>query len=112
MLHSYTVDWTVTRTTSAVRLASATAQYEVETYPNPVGDVLNLNYVLPRAAPVSLTVLDAAGRTVKVIRYPRQAAGRYQYQLLPAELGAQKAGVYTLVVNVDGVPVARQLVRE
>ena len=112
VLHTYTVDWTVTRTTSAVRLASATAQYEVETYPNPVGDVLNLNYVLPRAAPVSLTVLDAAGRTVKVIRYPRQAAGRYQYQLLPAELGAQKAGVYTLVVNVDGVPVARQLVRE
>ncbi|WP_426060644.1 M64 family metallopeptidase [Hymenobacter sp. B1770] len=110
--HAYTVNWTISRKATSVSMASATAQYNVETYPNPVGDVLNLNYVLPRAAPVALTVLDAAGRTVKTIRYPRQAAGRYEYQLEAAQLGLRSAGTYTLIVNVDGVLMKRQLVRE
>ncbi|MDB5235800.1 MAG: hypothetical protein JWR44_2793 [Hymenobacter sp.] len=110
--HSYTVDWTVTRTATGIRMASATAEYAVETYPNPVGDVLNLTYTLPRTAPVVLTLFDAAGRTVKTVRYNRQPAGRYQYQLQPEELGMRQAGTYTLLVNVDGVPVTRQLVRE
>ncbi|WP_210516555.1 M64 family metallopeptidase [Hymenobacter terricola] len=110
--HSYTVDWTINRTVTGVTMASATAEYEVETYPNPVGDLLNLNYTLPRTAPVVLTVLDAAGRTVRTIRYNRQAPGRYQYQLKPDELGIRAVGVYTLLLNVDGVPISRQLVKE
>jgi hypothetical protein len=84
----------------------------VEIYPNPVGDVLNLNYVLPRRTPVVLTVLDATGRTVKTIRYNRQAAGSYQHQLSVEELGVRKAGTYTLLLNVDGVPIAHQLVKQ
>lgn len=110
--HSYAVDWTVTRTATGIRAASATAEYEVETYPNPVGDVLNLNYVLPRAAPVVLTVVDATGRTVKTLRYNRQPAGRYQYRLQPVELGLRQAGTYTLLLNVDGLLITRQLVKE
>jgi hypothetical protein len=110
--HSYTVDWTIKGTVTGVSLASATAEYEVEVYPNPVGDVLNLNYVLPRRTPVVLTVLDATGRTVKTIRYNRQAAGRYQHQLSVEELGVRKAGTYTLLLNVDGVPIAHQLVKQ
>ena len=110
--HSYAVDWTVTRTVTGVSLASATAEYEVETYPNPVGEVLNLAYTLPRAAPVVLTVIDAAGRTVKTLRYSRQPAGRYQFRLQPQELGLRGAGTYTLLLNVDGLLITRQLVKE
>ncbi|UOQ97218.1 M64 family metallo-endopeptidase [Hymenobacter sp. 5317J-9] len=110
--HTYTVNWTINRTTTAVRMASATAEYEVETYPNPVGDLLNLNYTLPRTAPVVLTLHDAAGRTVKTLRYNRQAAGRYQYQLRPEDLGVRAAGTYTLLINVDGVLISRQLTKE
>lgn len=111
-LHSYTVDWTITRTATGVNMASSTAEYEVETYPNPVGDVLNLSYTLPRPAPVVLTVTDAAGRPVKTIRYARQLPGRYQYQLRPEELGVRAAGVYTLRLNVDGIVTSRQLVKD
>ena len=111
-LHSYTVDWTITRTATGVSMASSTAEYEVETFPNPFGDVLNLNYTLPRPAPVVLTVTDAAGRAVKTIRYARQQPGRYQYQLRPEELGVRAAGVYTLLLDVDGIVTSRQLVKE
>ena len=110
--HSYTVDWTITRTVSGVSMASATAVYEVETYPNPVSDVLTLNYQLPRVAPVTVTVYDATGRKVKTIRYNRQSAGRYHYQLRPEELGISQAGIYTLLLDVDGIPITRQLVKQ
>ncbi|HEX8429046.1 M64 family metallopeptidase [Hymenobacter sp.] len=110
--HTYTVDWTITRTVTGIRMASATAVYKVEMYPNPVGDVLTLSYQLPRVAPVSITVLDAAGRKVKTVRYNRQAAGRYHYQLRPEELGIREAGVYTLLLGMDGIPITRQLVKQ
>ncbi|MGY3089785.1 hypothetical protein ACVWYF_002833 [Hymenobacter sp. UYAg731] len=110
--HTYTVDWTINRTTTGVSMASTTAEYEVETYPNPVADVLNLTYTLPRPAPVSFTVLDAAGRVVKTIRYGRQAPGRYQYALRPEELNLRAAGVYSLLIDVDGIMMNRQLVKE
>ena len=110
--HSYTVTWTVNRTATGVSMASATAEYEVETYPNPVSDALSLNYTLPRPSPVTLRVLDAAGRTVKTLRYGRQQAGRYQYQLPAHELGMRAAGQYTLLLDLDGVTSSRQLVKE
>jgi hypothetical protein len=110
--HTYTVDWTINRTSTGVSMASTTAEYEVETYPNPVGDVLNLSYTLPRSAPVAFTVFDAAGRVVKTIRYGRQAPGRYQYALRPEELNLRAAGVYTLLIDVDGIVLNRQLVKE
>ena len=110
--HSYTVTWTVNRTATGVSLGSATAEYEVETYPNPVADALSLTYTLPRPAPVVLRVLDAAGRTVKTIQYHRQPAGHYQYQLRPEELGLRAAGTYTLLIDVDGAVMSRQLVKE
>ena len=111
-LHTYTVTWTVNRTATSVSLAAGTAEYEVETYPNPVADALSVAYTLPRPAPVAFTVLDAAGRTVKTIRYPRQAPGRYQYQLRPEELGLHTPGRYTLLLDVDGVVMSRPLLKE
>jgi hypothetical protein len=111
-LHSYTVEWTVTRTATSVSAASATAEYEVQAYPNPVSEVLNLAYTLPRPAPVSLRVLDATGRVLKTLRYGRQAPGRYQLALRPDELGLRAAGLYTLLLEVDGLALRHQLVRE
>jgi hypothetical protein len=84
----------------------------VQAYPNPVSEVLNLAYTLPRPAPVSLRVLDATGRVLKTLRYGRQAPGRYQLALRPDELGLRAAGLYTLLLEVDGLALRHQLVRE
>ena len=77
-----------------------------------MSDVLTLNYQLPRVAPVTVTVYDAAGRKVKTIRHNRQTPGRYRYQLRSEELGISQAGIYTLLLNVDGIPITRQLVKQ
>ncbi|MBO2009680.1 M64 family metallopeptidase [Hymenobacter negativus] len=110
--HRYVVEWNVQNTVTGTRLDASTAEYKIETYPNPVTDVLNLSYTLSRATDVRLVVLDAAGRRVKTLTKARQAAGTYDYQLHTEELGLRQAGVYTLLVEIDGLPTTRQLVKQ
>ncbi|GAB3580651.1 M64 family metallopeptidase [Hymenobacter daeguensis] len=111
VLHRYIVEWNVQNTVTGTRLDARTAEYKIETYPNPVTDVLNLTYTLSRATDVRLVVLDAAGRRVKTLTKARQAAGQYDYQLRTEELGIRQAGTYTLLVEIDGLPTTRQLVK-
>jgi hypothetical protein len=111
VLHRYIVEWNVQNTVTGTKLDASTAEYKIETYPNPVTDVLNLSYTLSRATDVRLVVLDAAGRRVKTLTKARQAAGIYDYQLRTEELGLRQAGTYTLLVEIDGLPTTRQLVK-
>jgi hypothetical protein len=111
VLHRYIVEWNVQNTVTGTKLNASTAEYKIETYPNPVTDVLNLSYTLSRATDVRLVVLDAAGRRVKTLTKARQAAGQYDYQLRSEELGLRQAGTYTLLVEIDGLPTTRQLVK-
>ena len=110
--HRYVVEWSVQNTVTGTKLNASTAEYKIETYPNPVTDVLNLSYTLSRATDVRLVVLDAAGRRVKTLTKARQAAGTYDYQLRAEELGLRAAGVYTLLVEIDGLLTTRQLIKQ
>ena len=110
-LHRYVVEWNVQNTVTGTRLDASAAEYKIETYPNPVTDLLNVSYTLSRATEVRLVVLDATGRRVKTLTKARQAAGQYDYQLRSEELGLRAAGVYTLLVEIDGMPYSRQLVK-
>ena len=112
ILHRTVVEWTVQRTTSGTKLTANSAEYKIETFPNPMADVLNLSYTLPKASDVRLVVVDAAGRRVKTLTKARQAAGTYDYQLRSEELGLRQAGVYTLQVEIDGLLLSKQLVKE
>ena len=111
--HLYTVQWSVTQTALGTQTSAAlAATYEVATFPNPTANELRLRYTLPRPGPVTLTVLDALGRTVGTRRYPQQAAGAHEVPLQVAELGMAAAGVYQLQLDMDGVVLSRPLVRE
>jgi len=110
--HRYVVQWDIENTVTGTQLTASTAEYKVETFPNPVADVLNLGYTLSKASEVRLTVVDAAGRRVKTLSRGRQAAGNYSYELRSEELGLKQAGVYTLVLDIDGMVFSRQLVKE
>lgn len=111
--HLYAVSWQVTQTVLDTRTSAAlAATYEVSTFPNPVADELRLRYTLPHPGPVTLTVLDAVGRTVATRRYSQQAAGPHETLLRPQELGLSGTGVYTLQLDLDGVVLSRPLVRE
>lgn len=110
-LHRYVVQWNVQSTPTSTRLEASSAEYKIETYPNPVTDVLNVSYTLSKATDVRLVVLDAAGRRIKTLTKARQAAGQYDYQLRSEELGLRASGVYTLLVEIDGMVMSRQLLK-
>lgn len=111
VLHRYVVQWNVQNTTTGTRLDASSAEYNIETYPNPVTDLLNVSYTLSKATDVRLVVLDATGRRIKTLTKARQTAGKYDYQLRSEELGLRAAGVYTLLVEIDGMVMSRQLVK-
>lgn len=111
--HTYVTQWTVTNTTTGTRLQTSTLEYQLETYPNPVTDVLNLSYKLTRPAPVTLTVLDATGRRVRTVLQEAAAApGTYQWHFSAAELGLRRPGTYQLLLDIDGVRATRQLLKQ
>jgi hypothetical protein len=112
VLHRYMVYWDIDNTVTGTKVAASSAEYKVETFPNPVADVLNLSYTLSKPSEVQLTVLDATGRRVKTLTRARQAAGTYDYQLRSAELGLRQAGIYTLLLDIDGMVVSRKLVKD
>jgi hypothetical protein len=74
--------------------------------PNPVrGAVANLNYVLPQAEPVTLTVFDAAGRVVQGERVQFARAGSQRL-----DVGRLAAGVYLVRVESEQFSVKEKLV--
>jgi hypothetical protein len=110
--HRYVVEWDITNTVTGTKLATSSAEYKIETFPNPVDDVLNLSYSLSKATDVRLTVVDAAGRRVKTLTRDRQAAGTYTYQLRTDDLNLRQAGVYNLLLEINGMPFNRQIVKQ
>lgn len=113
VLHRYLNTWDVVQTPTGTRLSTSSAEYTIETYPNPVAEALTLAYTLPRPAEVRLSLLDATGRRLKTLSHGRQPAGTYTYQLRTAEtLNLRTAGTYTLVLDIDGRLFSQPIVKE
>ncbi|GAB3825713.1 M64 family metallopeptidase [Hymenobacter jeollabukensis] len=111
--HTYVTQWTVTNTATGTHLQASTFEYQLETYPNPVTDALNLSYKLSRPAPVTVTVLDETGRRLRtLVQEPAAAAGTHQWRFTAAELGLRRPGSYRLLLDIDGARISRQLVKE
>ncbi|QNH61102.1 M64 family metallopeptidase [Hymenobacter sediminicola] len=111
--HTYTVVWTVERTVAGIRTSAAAHDYEVQVFPNPVADALQISCTLSRPLPVDIIVYDATGRRLATaLRRTKLAAGTHTYQFKAAELGLKQSGQYTLVLTVDGTPISRQLIKE
>lgn len=75
---------------------------EVLVYPNPIADQAVLRYELEEGQPVTIRLLDAAGRPVKVfVRNQWQGAGRYQQPIsVPAIL---PSGFYLIqIISPNG----------
>lgn len=111
-LHRFVTYWDVDQAVTGTRINSGTADYVLETYPNPVTEALTVAYTLPRPGEVRMTVVDAAGRRLKTLTRGKQAAGAYTYELRTEELGLRTAGVYTLVLDIDGRSMSQRIVKE
>ncbi len=76
-------------------------------YPNPFATLTTIEYALPQAGHVSLTVYDVMGRQVAVLTDGPQAAGRYRAEWNANDLAA---GVYVAVLRaIDQVQTRRML---
>lgn len=89
-------------------IAEQQAPAHVALYPNPAEDAVHVQFQLPNAAPVAMSMLDAAGRIVGTYPEERLAAGAHE---LSYSLNALPPGVYELRLWVNGQRVARKVVK-
>jgi len=81
--------------------------------PSPFGAATSVRYALHRTAPVSLTVCDVAGRTVRRLERGRRSEGEHETPWDGRDdAGAEVAnGVYFLRLDVEGDVTTRKIVR-
>lgn len=78
------------------------------TYPNPVDNYLNVLYRLKEPAMTHLRILNQEGKTVRQLPETQSPSGEYNHQL---DLRDLPAGVYNVVLNVNGHNYSKTVVR-
>jgi len=79
------------------------------TYPNPVTNYLNVMFRLKESADIHLELKSMAGKTVSAKPAISGDAGEFSEQF---DMHRMPAGVYTLVLTVDGKAFAKQVVKK
>ncbi|HVZ39769.1 MAG TPA: hypothetical protein VHI13_10865 [Candidatus Kapabacteria bacterium] len=88
-------------------VASARADEAFALYPNPAVGHCDLNFTLPAAATVDLSLVDGLGRTVAtIIAQERMEAGEYHRMV---DVGSLANGSYLAVLRVNGASTIRRV---
>jgi hypothetical protein len=77
--------------------------------PNPAARTAGICYSLPRSSNIDLTLLDVAGRTVRVLASGRHSAGEFRLRLDDAGLNP---GVYLVRLRTDSQALTVKVVVE
>jgi len=94
---------------SRIVKVSHNGENSIDLYPNPAKTTTNIQVVLSNESEVSMVMYDNAGRLVKVIASAQVVkAGDNQYSV---DLSTVPAGVYNVVVTIDGVATQKKLIR-
>lgn len=104
-LHSYSVVWSVTKT--SVGLEEIKPQLEFSVYPNPASDVLNLTYTLLEESKMEISVCDVSGKPVRELGRSGGQAGAYRKEIA---LGDLASGIYFLKMTVNGQTINHKFV--
>jgi hypothetical protein len=96
----------------AVQDAATPAPFALRAYPNPFGTAATIAFDLPRAMEAEVTVFDAAGRAVRVLRRGVQASGTNRIEWDGRDDAGQRvaSGVYFVRVRAEVGTVSRKLV--
>ena len=70
--------------------------YSVSNYPNPAGAQTMINFVLPAASDVNLTIIDGLGREIEALVSQRYQAGTYN---IPFDASKLSMGMYTYILQ-------------
>jgi uncharacterized repeat protein (TIGR01451 family) len=91
-----------------VKLSNA-GESSIDMYPNPAKQQTNLQVVVAEDSEVSIELFDATSKLVKVIRKSEvQRSGDEVYNINLEDISA---GVYNVVVTINGVTVQKKLIR-
>jgi len=82
---------------------------EMNIYPNPVINAVNVEFTLKTNSQVNLQLYDELGKLVKVIKKDNYKIGNNKIQL---EIVDFKSGIYFVSLNVDGKVFTRQIVKK
>jgi flagellar hook assembly protein FlgD len=86
----------------------STADYELDVYPNPVKDKLNIEYSLESVASVNLSIYNMNMQLITSIHESKGLAGKNQYTwTIPSDL---PAGSYVLVLQSDRFIATRKVI--
>ena len=86
-----------------------TGQNSIDLYPNPAHNETNLMVGITENAVVSVEIFDGSSRLVKVVNMAEvQLAGDKNYKV---DLEHLPAGVYNVVITIDGVQTQKKLIR-
>lgn len=88
-------------------LAQANA-WELNVYPNPTKDVVNISFNLLDASPITYQVFDIKGRKILEKKLPMLAQGKNSIEV---SLGDLAAGTYLLQLATDRVKISRKLIK-
>ncbi len=94
MFSTYITDTLFTKINSLPLLRS-----EVNVYPNPSANDMQLSYELPRAGDVKISLFDLKGKKVREVFHGIQQAGKQQMHL---SRGTLSAGIYFLGIEFNG----------
>lgn len=92
--HIYITEWEITKSdvVTGVEVGTKVSQYGLSVYPNPVDDVIKFQYTLSRQVPVTISILDLSGQSIKTLVNSLQEGGLHEYsiekQKLPLNAGA------------------------
>lgn len=103
-LANYRYDQTMSTETF---LAQANA-WELNVYPNPTKDVVNISFNLLDASPITYQVFDIKGRKILEKKLPMLAQGKNSIEV---SLGDLAAGTYLLQLATDRVKISRKLIK-
>ncbi|MBP6238077.1 MAG: DUF11 domain-containing protein [Saprospiraceae bacterium] len=88
---------------------SHSGEQSIDMYPNPARNETNIQVVLSNDSEVKIELLDASSKLVKLVKATSvQSAGDELYHL---NLEDVAAGVYNVVITIDGVTSQRKLIR-
>jgi len=75
-------------------------------YPNPVCDVLTLDFELEKPANVKIKLYNSAGNLIKIQTYGKTTSGKNNFEISVSEL---KPGTYYLILDADNKLVRRKI---
>lgn len=71
----------------------------ISIYPNPVNDILNVEYKLDRSSDVLVNVFDVTGKNIRSVNSGNMSAGNHTMQI---DASGWDSGLYHVVINTAG----------